>query len=152
VALTPKGRIYREILTEVFRFRARMLEGAERVAAPVGLTSARWQVLGAVEDTPAPVAHVARSLGLTRQTVQEMADAMAREGLVTFLDNPHHKRARLMTPTAKARAALDELQPKQLDFANRMSAAHSLAALRATLVVLRTSRTVIEAHTGSVDE
>jgi DNA-binding MarR family transcriptional regulator len=151
VSLTPKGKVYREILTEVFRFRVTLLEGAEQVTAPLGLTSARWQVLSAVEETPATVAQVARALGLTRQTVQETADAMARDGLVTFVDNPHHKRARLMAPTAKARAVLDELWPRQLDFANRMSASHSLASLRATLEVLRTSRTTIEAHTRSSD-
>ena len=60
MALTSKGRLYREILTEVFRFRVTLLEGAEQVTAPLGLTSARWQVLSAVEDTPAPVSHVAR--------------------------------------------------------------------------------------------
>jgi DNA-binding MarR family transcriptional regulator len=151
VTLRSKGRLYREILTEVFRFRVTLLEGAERVTAPLGLTSARWQVLSAVEDTPAPVSHVARALGLTRQTVQEMADAMAREGLVTFVDNPHHKRARLMAPTTRARTVLDQLRPRQLDFANRMSASHSLAALRTTLEVLRTSRTIIEATTRSSD-
>jgi DNA-binding MarR family transcriptional regulator len=81
-----------------------------------------------------------------------MAGAMAREGLVAFIDNPHHKRARLMTPTPAARAALARLHPPQLAFANRMSAAHSLAALRTTLDVLRASRTVIEAKIGSPDE
>lgn len=150
--LTAKGKLYREILTEVFRFRARLLEGGEGVAAPAGLTSARWTVLGAIEEAPATVAQVARTLGLTRQTVQEMAGAMARDGLVTFVDNPHHKRARLMTPTAAARAALDRLRPPQVGFANRMSAAHSLAALRTTLDVLRASRTVLEATIGSPDE
>jgi DNA-binding MarR family transcriptional regulator len=152
VQLTQKGKVYREILTEVFRFRARLLEGAEGVAGPAGLTSARWQVLGAVEESPATVAQVARALGLTRQTVQEMADAMGRDGLVAFADNPHHKRARLMAPTATARAALDRLRPPQLEFANRMSAAHSLASLRTTLDVLRASRTLLEAKIGSPDE
>jgi DNA-binding MarR family transcriptional regulator len=142
--LTPKGTVFRDILAEVFRLRAIMLDSAERLTAPVGLTSARWQVLGAVEDVPAPVAHVARGLGLTRQAVQETADAMARDGLITFLENPDHKRARLMSPTAKARKALDYLRPRQLQFANLLGAPHSLEALRATLDVLQTSRQLIE--------
>jgi len=66
-ALTQKGTLFRDILAELFRLRAVMLESAERLTAAVGLTSARWQILGAIEDAPAPVAHVARSLGLTRQ-------------------------------------------------------------------------------------
>jgi DNA-binding MarR family transcriptional regulator len=142
--LTQKGTLFRDILAELFRLRAVMLESAERLTAPVGLTSARWQILGAIEDAPAPVAHVARSLGLTRQAVQETADAMERDGLITFLDNPDHKRARLMSPTAKARKALDYLRPRQLQFANLMGAPHSLDALGATLDVLQKSRALIE--------
>lgn len=142
--LTAKGRVFRAILEEVFQFRARLLEGAEPVAAPAGLTSARWQVLSVVETAPATVAQAARELGLTRQTVQEMADAMARDGLIAFVDNPHHKRARLMKPTAAATAALKRLRPAQSQFANRMSAAHTLASLQTTLEVLRGSRTTLE--------
>jgi DNA-binding MarR family transcriptional regulator len=149
--LTPKGRIYRDILAEVFRYRARLLEGAEPVSASVGLTGARWQLLGAIEHQPAPVAHVARGLGLTRQSVQETADALARDGLIAFVDNPHHKRARLMTPTPRAVRLLEELRPRELQFANRMGARHSLAALRATHDVLRASREVIEARHRSTD-
>lgn len=142
--LTPKGRVYQDILTELFLLRGVMLESAEDLTAPVGLTSARWQILGAIEDEPATVAHVARRLGLTRQAVRETADAMAREGLVRFLDNPDHKRARLMTPTDKARKALDYLRPRQLQFANLMGSPHSLDHLHATLDVLQRSRTMIE--------
>ena len=144
VSLTPKGTIFRDVLTELFLLRAVMLDSAERLTAPVGLTSARWQILGAIEAAPAPVAHVARGLGLTRQAVQETADAMERDGLITFIDNPDHKRARLMSPTAKARKALDYLRPRQLQFANMLGAAHSLDTLRATLDVLQKSRALIE--------
>ena len=145
-SLTPKGRIYRGILAELFRLRASMIESAEDVTATVGLTSARWQILGAVEEQPATVAHIARSLGLTRQAVQETADAMARDGLVSFLANPDHKRARLMTPTDKARKALAYLRPRQVQFANLMGAPHSLDQLQATLTVLQQSRATIEAN------
>ena len=147
--VTPKGRVYREILAELFLLRALMLESAEHLTAPVGLTSARWQILGAVEDTSATVAHVARRLGLTRQAVQETADAMEREGFLTFLDNPDHKRARLMTPTPKARKALDYLRPRQMQFANLMGAPHSLDALHATLEVLQKSRVIMEGKNRS---
>jgi DNA-binding MarR family transcriptional regulator len=149
--LTPKGRVYRDILTEIFRLRALMLESADDLTAPVGLSSARWQILGAIEDAPATVAHVARGLGLTRQAVQETSDAMAREGLVGFVENPDHKRARLMTLTDKSRKALDYLRPRQLQFANLMGAQHSLDQLHATLDVLHRSRTTIEnTRKGSV--
>lgn len=142
---TPKGRLFSDILAEVFRLRARLLESAENIAALAGLTSARWQILGTVEHAPASVAHVARTLGLTRQTVQETADAMARDGLIEFHDNPDHKRSRLIVPTAKARKALDVLRPRQTQFAGLMGGRHSLDELQTTLDVLRKARTTLEA-------
>jgi DNA-binding MarR family transcriptional regulator len=123
-----------------------IVASSERIAAAARLTSARWQILGAIEDAPATVAHAARGLGVTRQAVQQTADAMVREGLVTFADNPDHKRARLMSPTPAGRRALDLLRPRQVQFANLMGSAHSLEALGTTLDVLRRARTTIEAH------
>ena len=43
-------------------------------------SSARWQVLGIVEHGPSPVAHIARTMGLTRQGVQGIADILTRDG------------------------------------------------------------------------
>jgi DNA-binding MarR family transcriptional regulator len=149
--LTRKGRVFWQVLMELFRLRAAMLESAEHEAEAAGLTTARWQVLGIIENTPATVAHVARTLGLTRQAVQETADAMEREGLVAFGKNPDHKRARLMSPTPKARKALDYLRPRQVLFANLMGGPHPLEALRATLDVLEKSRLTIESRNRSTE-
>ena len=140
-----KGRLFNEILIEVFRLRARLLESSEAIAALAGLTSARWQILGAVEHAPSPVAQVARNLGLTRQSVQETVDAMKRDGLVEFGDNPDHKRARLVAPTAKARKALDMLRPRETQFASLMGSRHSTGELQTTLEVLRKARGTLEA-------
>ncbi len=54
-----------------------------------------------------------------------------------------------MTPTAKARKALDYLRPRQMQFANLMGSQHSLDALHATLDVLQKSRALIEANNRS---
>lgn len=145
---TPKGRIYQDIVVELFRLRAVMLESSERIAASAGLTTARWQILSRIATTPATASQVARALGLTRQAVQETADAMERDGLVVFADNPHHRRARLLVATARARQALALLQPRQDQFASLMGSPHTLAALRTTLEVLRASRDAIEAGHG----
>jgi DNA-binding MarR family transcriptional regulator len=146
---SAKGRLFRDILAELFRLRAVLLESSERIAASAGLTTARWQILGVIADEPVTVSQIARRLGLTRQSVQETTDTMGQEGLVTLADNPHHRRARLVTPTARARRALAQLQPRQEQFAEAMGAPHTLASLRSTLGVLRQSRAAIEARLGS---
>lgn len=143
-ALTARGRQFRALVAEVFRTKVLMLQGAERLARSVGLTSARWQILGLVANGPAPVAHVARMVGLTRQSVQQIADAMEAEGLVVFVENPHHRRAKLLQPTAKAREALARLRPREIDFANAMGRRHSREALETALALLRQTRQDLE--------
>ncbi len=145
------GRGLPGLLAAVFRL-GHLRESAEALTAPVPhVPSPAPPDAAGGRGEPAAVAHVARGLGLTRQAVQEVADAMALEGLVVFLDNPSHKRARLMTPTPKARKALEYLRPRQLQFANLM--AHGTARrLRSTLGVLRASRAAIEAAHGSSTE
>ena len=104
---------------------------------PDGLSSARWQVLGVVEHEPTPVANVARIMGLTRQSVQQTADALAKKGFITYTENPHHRRAKLMKITPKGRKALDYVQHRQVDWANQISESHSLEDLKTAVIVLQ---------------
>ncbi len=144
--LTPRGLRFRDLLTEMFRTTTIVLEGAESVAGSVGLTSTKWQILALVADAPAPVAHVARAIGRTRQSVQQAADAMESDGFIDYAPNPHHKRARLMVATPRALEALATLRPREIDFANQMGRQHSAEALDAALAVTRQTRLVLEAE------
>ncbi len=56
---SSKGSAFTELILEVFRLNGLLLEAGDRITQPVGLSSARWQVLGVVEHEPTPVAHVA---------------------------------------------------------------------------------------------
>lgn len=143
--LTPRGRRFSELVAEVFRTTTLMLEGAEAVAAAVGLTSTKWQILAQVSAAPAPVAHVARAMGRTRQSVQQAVDAMRRDGFVEYAPNPHHRRARLILPTPRALAALARLRPRETAFANQMGRQYSPAALDVALEVMRRTRLALEA-------
>ena len=143
--LTNRGQCFADLTVEVFRTRVLMLQGAEALAASVGLTSARWQVLGILKSGSASVSQVARLIGLTRQAVQQLADAMEAEHLIVYIDNPHHRRARLMQPSPKAAAALERLRPREIEFANLMGGRHTVAALETALTVLRQTRKALEA-------
>lgn len=147
VALTRRGRLFSDLTREVFRTRVLMLQGAEALAASVGLTSSRWQILAMVAHGPSPVSQVARMLGLSRQAVQQIADAMEAEGFIIYDDNPDHRRARLMRPTSLGTRALARLRPREIEFANQMGLRHPVEALETALSVLRQTRTVLEAAT-----
>ncbi|MBV9786705.1 MAG: winged helix-turn-helix transcriptional regulator [Chloroflexi bacterium] len=138
--LSPLGDTFTELVLEVFRVNRLLLEAGDQLTKPVALSSARWQVLGVVEHGPIPVAHVARIMGLTRQSVQQTADGLAADGLIVYSDNPHHRRAKLMTLTTKGREALDYVQERHAEWANQLGATHTLEDLQTAVQVLRQIR------------
>jgi DNA-binding MarR family transcriptional regulator len=115
------------------------------------LTSARWQVLGAIEAGPLSVAQIARNMGLARQNVQRLADALERDGVVEYALNPDHQRAKLVRPTAIGRRAEKELHRRQVQWANRIASAANPSNIQAALELLRTLRARLEAESLAAD-
>lgn len=92
-----------ELILLIFRVNGRLLLAGDQLVAPLGLTSARWQVLGSIvaAGRPQPVAWLARDMGVTRQNVQRIVNDLERDGVVGFEPNPHHRRAQLVRLTEK---------------------------------------------------
>lgn len=132
-----RANVFTELVLEVFRVNGLLLAAGDRLTQPVGLTSARWQVLGVVEHGPVPVANVARTMGLSRQSVQRTANDLVREGFITFSENPHHRRAKLMQVTEKGERALVYVREQQALWAERIGSAHELEDLAGALELLR---------------
>ncbi len=122
-AHSPGGAAFTELVLEVFRLNGNLLTLGDRMTRDLGLTSARWQVLGALADGPATVSQIARAMGLSRQSVQRIVDVLAGEGLLVLKDNPNHRRARLADFTDRGRAALDAVTARQVVWANAVAAA-----------------------------
>jgi DNA-binding MarR family transcriptional regulator len=134
--LTAAGEAATEFILEVFRLNGRLLVTGDRLVAPLGLTSARWQVLGAITlaEQPQPVAWLARSMGLNRQGVQRLVNEMIDDGLVETQLNPHHRRAHHVVLTKRGRETYERaarLQaPWVADLAKGLSRDEIAAALR----------------------
>ncbi|MFI5720267.1 MarR family winged helix-turn-helix transcriptional regulator [Nocardia sp. NPDC051750] len=105
-----------------FRLNGQFLAVAEQLAGPAGLTAAWWQVLGAVLREPLPVAGIARSMGVTRQSVQRIADLLVTRGLAEYRPNPAHRRAKLVAVTEEGQAAVSRIGPRHAEFAARLTA------------------------------
>ena len=133
---TASGDALTELVMRTFRLNGQFLAAAEQIAKPAGLTAAWWQVLGAVLDEPTPVAGIARSMGLSRQSVQRIADLLVERGLAEYEVNPAHRRAKLLKPTSAGKAAIGVLRPAQAEWADRISGEVDLAELRQALGVI----------------
>src|SRR5579872_2752090 len=114
---TPAGDAFGALSILILRLGAHLTAAGDTLARPAGQTSARWQVLAVIENEPATVAQIARSLGLARQSVQRIADVLAEEGLATYQDNPAHRRAKLLQLLPHGRAVLRVIQTAQQPWA-----------------------------------
>jgi DNA-binding MarR family transcriptional regulator len=144
---TAAGDAFSGLIVRLFRLNGILAAEGETLARPAGQTTARWQVLAAVEDAPVTVAQIARTLGLARQSVQRVADALEEAGLFAYEDNPRHRRARLVRMTEEGIEALATIQGAQRPWANEIGAAvgernlqQAIAQLDRVLNVLATRR------------
>ncbi|MEV7449939.1 MarR family winged helix-turn-helix transcriptional regulator [Streptomyces nigra] len=128
----------------VFRLNGQFLAVAEELARPAGLTASWWQVLGAVLREPLSVAGVARAMGITRQSVQRVADLLVDKGLAEYRPNPAHRRAKLLAPTEAGRAAVARIDPGHAAFADRLAEAMGEEELAEAVRVLERLSDVLE--------
>jgi DNA-binding MarR family transcriptional regulator len=136
------------LILEVFRFNGRLLLAGDRLVAGLGLTSARWQVLGAIALSPTaePVARLARNMGLHRQGVQRIVNELAEEAMVEFRANPHHRRANLVVLTARGREIYDQSIRLQTPWANKLAEGVELNDVALTTRTIQSLRERLEAQ------
>jgi DNA-binding MarR family transcriptional regulator len=85
----------------VFRLNGALLDWGDRLVAPLGLTSARWQMLGALAlaGTPLTAPQVGEAMGVTRQGAQKQLNLLREQALVEARPNPAHRRSPLYALT-----------------------------------------------------
>ena len=143
---TPVGEALSDLVLDLFRLDSLLLTAGDRLVAPLGLTSARWQVLGAIiaAERPQPVAWLARDLGGNRQNNQRIINDLHKEGLVSFEVNPHHRRAQLIVLTEKGKRAFKAAMELQAPWANSLSDGLSVKDLETVRRVMTALRNKLE--------
>jgi len=133
---TPAGDAFTALLGQVIGLTRRFTTAGEALAKPAGQTLARWLVLETIQDKPATVAQIARTLHLARQGVQRLADVLVRDGLAVYQDNPAHRRAKLVRLTPEGRTALRTIQTAQAAWADALGARIGEEELRQASILL----------------
>ena len=143
---SPEADALTALILEVFRVNGGLLTAGDRIAGVHGQTSSRWQVLGALRHGPETVAGIARVMGRARQSVQRTADLLEAEGIVEYVDNPAHRRAKLVRLTAAGEATLSGISGLQVEWTNGLAAAMKAGTpeIEAATEVLRQLRTELE--------
>ena len=103
----PDAVAVTELTLAVFRLNGVLLHWGDKLVASFGLTSARWQMLGAIAlaDTPPTAPQVGGVMGITRQGAQKQLNLLTEQGLVKSHPNPANQRSPFyaLTPEGWAR-------------------------------------------------
>ena len=106
-----------------FRVNGLLLDAGDLLSADEGLTSARWQVLGAIAlaERPLTVPQIARRMGLTRQSVHATVNRLVRDGFLELGPNADHRRSSLVGVTKQGSAKYEAIDARQVAWINRLS-------------------------------
>lgn len=86
---------------------------------------------------PLTVPQIAQMRPTSRQRMQRLADELAAEGLVTFIDNPRHLRSKLVKLTAKGETRYSEMNAELVAIAATMLSPLGEADIRRTTEIVR---------------
>ena len=120
---TPTGEAATQLILSAFRANGLLLDAGDLLCADEGLTSARWQVLGAIAlaERPLTVPQIARRMGLTRQSVHATVNRLVRDGFLELGPNADHRRSPVVGLTKKGTAKYEALDAEQVTWINRLA-------------------------------
>jgi DNA-binding MarR family transcriptional regulator len=117
---SPAGDAFTAVVIHILRIDGLLHLAGDAITRPVKQSSARWQVMGVIDNDPRTVAEISRVLGMARQSIQRIADVLVDEGIAIYRDNPAHQRAKLLALTSSGEKALQVIQEAQRVWANRL--------------------------------
>lgn len=120
---TPAGDAATKLILSTFRANGLFLDAGDLLSADEGLTSARWQVLGAIAlaDRPRTVPQIARRMGLTRQSVHVSVNRLVRDGFLELQPNADHRTSSLIGLTKRGSAMYEAIDARQVEWINKLS-------------------------------
>jgi DNA-binding MarR family transcriptional regulator len=120
---TPAGEAATKLIVSTFRANGLLLGAGDLLSADEGLTSARWQVLGAIAlaERPLTVPQIARRMGLTRQSVHATVKRLVSDSFLELTPNADHRRSPLVALTERGGAKYEAIDNRQAVWINRLA-------------------------------
>jgi DNA-binding MarR family transcriptional regulator len=143
----------RTFIVELFGANGNLIETGNRLTHPLGITSALWQVMGALgfAGEPLSVPMIAKRMGLARQSVQRNIDLLLERGLVSLEANPRHRRSALASLTEAGRVTLGQIDARHHPLSLRIAEAIGDARIADALQVLREMNAILDDATAEAD-
>src|SRR5688572_9551616 len=135
---TGQGEAVADLMLEVAQFFFRIRAVGQRTGLITGWGGGAFGFMRSLALIgPLTVPQIAEMRPTSRQRMQRLADELAAEGLVEFIDNPKHRRSKLVQLTPKGDARYRELNARFLAIASTMGVGLSEADIRRTTEIVR---------------
>jgi DNA-binding MarR family transcriptional regulator len=132
------ARVLSELLNEIAYTYFPLRAAGDALTARFEQTTAEWGLLRSLDAKgPMTVAALARSRPVARQWIQRLANQLEQQGLIEFIDNPEHKRAKLMRITAGGTRLLQRINAAYDAWVGEMKGEFDQRAVRLALELLR---------------
>jgi DNA-binding MarR family transcriptional regulator len=139
------------VMLAVFRLNGLILSRGDQLTEEFGLTSARWQVLGAISlgGGPQSVPDIADRMGVTRQGAQKQVNMLEADGLVAKRANPRHQRSPLYALTAHGKDTYDRIMARYAEWTDELADGEPPGTYAQTLEGLRYLEMRLKASSNS---
>lgn len=125
-----------DLILRIFRLHAHLVQAGDQLVAPLGLSSARWLVMGALEQATLTAPQIAHSMGTTRQGTQKQLNHLLALGWVTTQANPKHERSPRYALTTEGQAIYSQVMQYQRKWLAVLGAPIDAQSLKETLALL----------------
>ncbi|MBO0759263.1 MAG: MarR family transcriptional regulator [Bradyrhizobiaceae bacterium] len=141
VATTSKGEAIADLMLEVAQCFFRLRAVGQKTGFITNWGAGAFGFMRSLALIgPLTVPQIAQMRPTSRQRMQRLADELTAEGLVEFIENPRHRRSKLVRLTRKGNTRYRELNARLLEIASTMGADLSEPDVRkATEIVRRLS-------------
>lgn len=135
---TSKGEAIAELILEVAQFFFRVRAAGQKTGLITSWGGGAYGLLRSlVLLGPLTVPQIAEMRPTSRQRMQRLADELAADGLVEFVDNPRHQRSSLVRLTRKGEARYRTMSARLLTMASALGAGLSEAEIRRSIEIVR---------------
>jgi DNA-binding MarR family transcriptional regulator len=142
-----KGEAIAELMLEVAQFFFRIRAVGQKTGL---ITSWGGGAFGFMRGLallgPQTVPQIAQMRPTSRQRMQRLADELAAEGLVEFVDNPKHRRSKLVQLTSKGETRYRALNVRLLAIASTLGTDLSEGDVRRTKEIVQRLSDEVKRH------
>ncbi|HJN04788.1 MAG TPA: MarR family transcriptional regulator [Alphaproteobacteria bacterium] len=145
-AASGAARAVVALALEVLRTGFRLRSVGQSRGLVTGWGDGNWGLMHSLTtEGPQTVPQIARARPVARQHIQKLANELARDGLVDFIENPAHRRSRLVRLTPKGKTEYQRLSGQLMELAAEVADTLDEDELRAATHVLAEFREKLEA-------